>query len=158
MPGSGSASIRIVNVTRYSVEIIRQPDGKVIDSLPAPLQGETWLISPSDEKPITLNFHNQTPYTLELFWRGVAGDWIPFGELYDGQNSLLGVVQDAILEPESGKVGIYIIKPTKGDGLVMVHLRAINIPKEALLPGGALSLMLLPIRKYFGTRRAHQCR
>jgi hypothetical protein len=25
----------------------------------------------------------------------------------------------------------------------MVHLRAINIPKEALLPGGALSLLLL---------------
>jgi len=64
-------------------------------------------------------------------------------ELYDGQNSLLGVVQEAILEPESGKVGFYIVKPAKGDGLVMVHLRAINIPKEALLPGGALSLMLL---------------
>jgi sporulation protein YlmC with PRC-barrel domain len=64
-------------------------------------------------------------------------------ELYDGQNSLLGVVQEAILEPESGKVGFYIVKTAKGDGLVMVHLRAINIPKEALLPGGALSLMLL---------------
>jgi sporulation protein YlmC with PRC-barrel domain len=64
-------------------------------------------------------------------------------ELYDGQNSLLGVVQEATLEPESGKVGFYIVKPAKGDGLVMVHLRAINIPKEALLPGGALSLMLL---------------
>ncbi len=64
-------------------------------------------------------------------------------ELYDGQNSLLGAVQEAILEPESGKVGFYIVKPAKGDGLVMVHLRAINIPKEALLPGGALSLVLL---------------
>jgi len=64
-------------------------------------------------------------------------------ELYDGQNNLLGAVQEAILEPESGKVGFYIVKPAKGDGLVMVHLRAINIPKEAFLPGGALKLVLL---------------
>ena len=64
-------------------------------------------------------------------------------ELYDGQNNLLGTVQDAILEPESGNIGFYIVKPAKGDGLVMVRLRAINIPKEALLPGGTLSLVLL---------------
>ena len=64
-------------------------------------------------------------------------------ELYDGQNSLLGEVQEAILEPESGKVGFYIVKPAKGDGLVMVHLRAINTPKEALLPDGTLTLVLL---------------
>jgi sporulation protein YlmC with PRC-barrel domain len=64
-------------------------------------------------------------------------------KLYDGQNNLLGAVQEAILEPESGKVGFYIVKPAKGDGLVMVHLRAINLPKEALLPGGALTLVLL---------------
>jgi len=64
-------------------------------------------------------------------------------ELYDGQNNLLGTVQEAILEPESGKVGFYIVKPAKGDGLVMVHLRAFNIPKEALLPGGTLTLLLL---------------
>jgi sporulation protein YlmC with PRC-barrel domain len=64
-------------------------------------------------------------------------------ELYEGQNNLLGAVQEAILEPESGKVGFYIVKPAKGDGLVMVHLRAINIPKEVPLPGGALTLVLL---------------
>ena len=64
-------------------------------------------------------------------------------ELYDGQNNLLGAVQEAILEPESGNIGFYIVKPAKGDGLVMVHLRATNIPKEALLPGGALTLVLL---------------
>jgi len=64
-------------------------------------------------------------------------------ELYDGLNGLLGAVQEAILEPESGKVSFYIVKPAKGDGLVMVHLRAINIPKEALLPGGSLTLVLL---------------
>ena len=63
-------------------------------------------------------------------------------ELYDGQNNLLGVVQEAILEPESGKLGFYIVKPATGEGLVMVHLRAINIPKEALLPGGTLTLVL----------------
>ena len=70
-------------------------------------------------------------------------------ELYDGQKKLLGTVQDAILEPESGNIGFYIIKPTKGDELVMVHLRAINIPKEALLPGGTLTLVLLTDPKLF---------
>jgi sporulation protein YlmC with PRC-barrel domain len=64
-------------------------------------------------------------------------------ELYDGQNNLLGAVQEAILEPESGKVGFYIVKPAKGDGLVMVRLRAVNIPKEALVPGSTLTLVLL---------------
>jgi len=64
-------------------------------------------------------------------------------ELYDGQNNLLGTVQEAILEPESGKLGFYIIKPAKGDGLVMMRLGATNIPKESLLPGGALRLVLL---------------
>jgi sporulation protein YlmC with PRC-barrel domain len=64
-------------------------------------------------------------------------------DLYDGQNNLLGVVQEAILEPESGKIGFYVIKPAKGDGLVLVHLRATNIPKEALLPDNMLTLVLL---------------
>jgi len=70
-------------------------------------------------------------------------------DLYDGQNNLLGTVQEAILEPESGKVAVYIVKPAKGDGLVMVHLRAINIPKEALLPGGELTLVLTADPKVF---------
>jgi sporulation protein YlmC with PRC-barrel domain len=64
-------------------------------------------------------------------------------ELYDGQNNLLGAVQEAILEPESGKVGFYIVKPADNDGLVMVNLRATNLPKDALLPGGELKLVLL---------------
>ena len=64
-------------------------------------------------------------------------------ELYDGQNNLLGTVQEAIIEPESGNVGFYVVRPAKGDGLVMVHLQAFNIPKEALLPGGELTLLLL---------------
>jgi sporulation protein YlmC with PRC-barrel domain len=70
-------------------------------------------------------------------------------ELYDGQNKLLGAVQDAILEPESGNIGFYIVKPAEGDGLVMVRLRAINIPKEALEPGGTLTLVLLTEPKVF---------
>ncbi len=63
-------------------------------------------------------------------------------ELYDGQNNLLGAVQEAILEPESGKLGFFIVKPAKGDGWVMVHLRAINISNEALQPGATLTLLL----------------
>jgi len=70
-------------------------------------------------------------------------------ELYDGRNDLLGTVQDAILEPESGKLALYIVKPTEGDGYVLVHLRAINIPKEALLPGAALTLVLTSDPKAF---------
>jgi sporulation protein YlmC with PRC-barrel domain len=70
-------------------------------------------------------------------------------ELYDGQKNLLGTVQDAILEPESGNIGFYIVKPAKDDGLVMVRLRAINIPKETLLPGGTLTLLLLTDPKVF---------
>ena len=64
-------------------------------------------------------------------------------KLYDGNKNLLGSVQDAILEPESGKIGFYIVKPAAGDGLVMVTLGATNIPDAALLPGGTLTLVLL---------------
>lgn len=75
-------------------------------------------------------------------------------ELYDGQNNLLGVVEEAILEPESGKIGFYVVKPAgptpgAGDGLVMVRLQATNIPKEALLPGSTLTLVLLVDPKVF---------
>jgi sporulation protein YlmC with PRC-barrel domain len=65
-------------------------------------------------------------------------------ELYGDTGNLLGVVLEAILEPESGKIGFYIVKPAEGDGLVMVSLGVTNIPKEALLPGGTLTLVLLP--------------
>lgn len=64
-------------------------------------------------------------------------------ELYDGLQNPLGNVQEAILEPESGKLGFYIVNPNDGNGLVMLHLRATNIPKEALQPGAQLSLVLL---------------
>ena len=64
-------------------------------------------------------------------------------ELYDGLNNLLGEVQEVILEPESGNIGFYIVEPLKGDGFVMVHLAATNIPKEALSPDGMLTLVLL---------------
>ena len=63
--------------------------------------------------------------------------------LYDGRKALLGSVQDAILEPESGQFSFYIVKPAKGSGLVMVPMGNTNIPKEALLPGATLSLVLL---------------
>jgi sporulation protein YlmC with PRC-barrel domain len=64
-------------------------------------------------------------------------------KLYDGNKVLLGEVQDAILEPESGQFSFYIVKPTKGSGLVMVPMGNTNIPKEALLPGATLTLVLL---------------
>jgi len=64
-------------------------------------------------------------------------------ELYDGLQNPLGNVQEAILEPESGKLGFYIVNPSDGNNLVMLHLRATNIPKEALQPSAQLSLVLL---------------
>ena len=64
-------------------------------------------------------------------------------KLYDGLNKLLGTVQEAILEPESGQIGFYLIKPVKGNGLVMISLGRTNIPKEALDPGATLKLVLL---------------
>jgi sporulation protein YlmC with PRC-barrel domain len=64
-------------------------------------------------------------------------------KLYDGNKNLLGSIQDAILEPESGKIGFYLVKPAKGNGLMMVSLGVTNIPKEALLPGATLTLVLL---------------
>jgi sporulation protein YlmC with PRC-barrel domain len=63
--------------------------------------------------------------------------------LYDGRGELLGTIQEAILAPESGKLGFYIVQPARGEGWVMVRLGATNIPKEALVPGAALSLELL---------------
>ncbi len=64
-------------------------------------------------------------------------------KLFDGRKALLGTVQDAILEPESGQFSFYIVKPETGDGLVMVPMGNTNIPKEALAPGGTLTLVLL---------------
>jgi len=63
--------------------------------------------------------------------------------LYDGRGELLATVQEAILAPESGKLGFYIVQPARGEGWVMMRLGATNIPKEALVPGAALSLELL---------------
>jgi len=64
-------------------------------------------------------------------------------KLYDGRNNLLGSVQEAILEPESGQISFYIVKPATGDGLVMVPLGYTNIPQNALAPGATLRLVLL---------------
>jgi sporulation protein YlmC with PRC-barrel domain len=63
-------------------------------------------------------------------------------ELKDGNHNLLGTVQEAILEPESGKLGFYVVKLLDG-GLVMVPLGQTNIPKAALEPGNTIELVLL---------------
>ena len=71
-------------------------------------------------------------------------------ELKDGNHNLLGIVQDAVLEPESGKLGFYIVKLQDGN-LVMVPLSQTNIPKEALEPGQTIELVLLAeINKLLG--------
>lgn len=63
-------------------------------------------------------------------------------ELKDGNHNLLGTVQEAILEPESGKLGFYVVK-LLDNTLVMISLGQTNIPKEALVPGKTIELVLL---------------
>jgi sporulation protein YlmC with PRC-barrel domain len=62
--------------------------------------------------------------------------------LQDGLNNPLGLVLDAVLEPESGKLGFFIVELQSGE-LVLVHLSAVNIPESALEPGGEMTLVLL---------------
>jgi hypothetical protein len=63
-------------------------------------------------------------------------------DIKDGNHILLGAVPYAVLEPESGKLGFYIVKLLDGT-LVMVPLSQTNIPKEALAPGQTIELVLL---------------
>jgi sporulation protein YlmC with PRC-barrel domain len=63
-------------------------------------------------------------------------------ELKDGNQVLLGTVLEAVLEPESGKLGFYVVQ-LLDDSLVMVPLGQTNIPKEALAPGQTIELVLL---------------
>jgi sporulation protein YlmC with PRC-barrel domain len=63
--------------------------------------------------------------------------------LYDGLQNVLGTVQEAILEPESGKLGFFVVSLQGDQGLVLVPLRVVNIPTEALEPGSKISLVLL---------------
>ena len=74
-------------------------------------------------------------------------------KLKDYNHNLLGTVQEAILEPESGKLGFYVVKLLDGS-LVMISLSQTNIPKEALTPGKTIELVLLAeVNKLSGAPR-----
>ncbi len=64
-------------------------------------------------------------------------------ELQDGLKNPLGRVEEAILEPESGKLGFFVVNLHDSQERLLVPLRAVNIPKEALIPGNEVSLVLL---------------
>lgn len=64
-------------------------------------------------------------------------------ELRDGLQNILGAVQEATLEPESGKLGFYVVSLQGEQGLVLVPLRVVNIPQESLDPGNTINLVLL---------------
>jgi sporulation protein YlmC with PRC-barrel domain len=64
-------------------------------------------------------------------------------QLYDGNHALLGAVQDAILEPESGKLGFYMIHLQASPDLILIPLAKTNIPDSALQPGSKTELVLL---------------
>lgn len=64
-------------------------------------------------------------------------------ELKDGNHNLLGTVAEAILEPESGKIGFFVVQAADQAGLVLIPLGAVNIPQTALEPGQKIELVLL---------------
>ncbi len=64
-------------------------------------------------------------------------------ELKDFNQSPLGTVVEAVLEPESGKLGFYVVELVDGQGLVLVPLGKTNIPEAALEPGQTTELVLL---------------
>lgn len=68
-------------------------------------------------------------------------------QLKDGNHNLLGQVQEAILEPESGKLSYYVVSLANNQGLVMVPLAKTNIPDDALKPGNKIELVLLADNK-----------
>jgi ribosomal 30S subunit maturation factor RimM len=64
-------------------------------------------------------------------------------QLKDGNQNLLGTVQDGILEPESGKLDFYVVSLANNQGLVLLPLGKTNIPDSALQPGAKMALVLL---------------
>jgi sporulation protein YlmC with PRC-barrel domain len=64
-------------------------------------------------------------------------------QLKDGNGNLLGVIQDGILEPESGKLGFYVVSLKDNPGLILLPLAKTNIPESALQPGVKIELVLL---------------
>ena len=64
-------------------------------------------------------------------------------QLKDGNHNLLGAVQDAILEPESGKLGFYVLQLQNNPGLILIPLAKTNIPDAALQSGAKIELVLL---------------
>jgi hypothetical protein len=64
-------------------------------------------------------------------------------ELKDGNQQLLGTVQEAIIEPETGKLGFYVVKLAADGALVLVPLGKTNIPEPVLQPGIKPELVLL---------------
>jgi len=64
-------------------------------------------------------------------------------QLKDGNGNLLGAIQDGILEPESGKLGFYVVALKDNQGLILLPLAKTNIPQDALQPGAKIELVLL---------------
>ncbi len=64
-------------------------------------------------------------------------------ELKDFNQNLLGTVREAILEPESGKLGFYVVELVDSQGMLLLPLARTNIPEEALGPGNTIELVLL---------------
>jgi len=64
-------------------------------------------------------------------------------DLKDGHGNVVGAVQDGILEPESGKLGCYVINLKDNAGLLLVPLAQTNLPDTALQPGAKTELVLL---------------
>ncbi|MEP7357984.1 MAG: PRC-barrel domain-containing protein, partial [Anaerolineales bacterium] len=65
------------------------------------------------------------------------------GQIKDGNQQLLGTVQEITVEPETGKLRYYVVKLESDQGLVLVPLAKTNIPEAVLQPGLKPELVLL---------------
>jgi sporulation protein YlmC with PRC-barrel domain len=66
-------------------------------------------------------------------------------ELKDANQNVLGQVEEAILEPETGRLLFYVVQLRQDSSLVLVPLGRTNIPEAALEPepGNRVELVLL---------------
>jgi sporulation protein YlmC with PRC-barrel domain len=64
-------------------------------------------------------------------------------QIKDGNQQLLGTVQEITVEPETGKLRYYMVKLESDQGLVLVPLAKTNIPEAVLQPGIKPELVLL---------------
>ena len=124
----------------------------------APTVPEDLKLTPTDWEPGVRTYWNQyvrlSNLTTECLVPDGTGNLVPVyktvyardllgAQLRDGLDNLLGTVREATLEPESGKLGFYVVELEDTQELTLVPLGVTNVPKEILDSGAEISLVLL---------------